>query len=73
VYSFDDDEVGSSWVQFAESFTVVIRKNTENIEKERKEEPVEEDSMNDLWFQTTVDAGKFHRALRNKLISIRDT
>ena len=67
VYSFEEDEIKSAFNNLMDSYF----KSMNGLETDGRGTYFEDDTSS--WYYVKSNAGKFQRALREKLISLRDT
>jgi len=70
VDSFEETEIVSSYAEFSSKLDTCLSKEIEYMQNKLNPQPLEESARE--WDKVSESAGKFHRALRNKLISIRE-
>jgi hypothetical protein len=72
VYSFDE-EIISAYQDFVKVMEMYIVGDSAGMDNELSIESTEESDVDGIaWILLTRQAGKFHKALRDKLISIRE-
>lgn len=71
VYSFEDTEINTTYDNFVVAFSNYLRQEREYMDDKFSDKTTGEYEEGN-WFNVSNSAGKFHKTLREKLISLRE-